>query len=76
MLAYPALDKAFVVETDASIIGLRAVMSQSQDDELCHPVAFASRSSTAAELNYGITELDRLQPSHPSQLLSVTSLHF
>ncbi len=49
---YTALDKAFVVETDASIRGLGAVL---QDDGLCHPVAYASRSLTG---NYGITELE------------------
>ncbi len=54
MLAFPALDKAFVVETDASIKG------QLQDDGLCHPVAYASRSLTAAERNYEITELETL----------------
>ncbi len=39
-LTSTALDKAFVVETDASIKGLGAVLSQLQDDG---PVAYASR---------------------------------
>ena len=60
VLAYPTLDKAFIVETDASILGLGAVLSQTQPDGLCHPVAYASRSLTAAERNYGVTELETL----------------
>ena len=58
VLAYPSLDQAFIVETDASILGLGAVLSQLQQDGFCHPVAYASRSLTAAERNYGITELE------------------
>ncbi len=49
-----------MVETDANIRGLLAVLSQLQEDGLCHPVAYASRSLTAAERNYGITELETL----------------
>ncbi len=60
VLAYPSLDQAFVVETDASILALGAVLSQLQQDELYHPVAYASRSLTAAERNYGVTELETL----------------
>ena len=60
MLAYPSLDKPFVLETDASILGLGAVMSQVQDDGQSHPVAYASRSLTAPERNYAITELETL----------------
>ena len=51
VLSYPALDKDFVLETDASIQGLGAVLSQKQIDGLLHPVAYASRSlSGPAEL--------------------------
>ena len=60
VLAYPSLDKPFVLETDASILGLGAVLSQVQDDGQSHPVAYASRSLTALERNYAITELETL----------------
>ena len=60
VLAYPSFDKPFVVETDASINGLGAVLQQKQDDSKLHPVAYASRSLTDAERNYSITELEVL----------------
>ena len=40
MLAYPSFDKDFALETDASIQGIGAVLSQSQDDGRLHPVAY------------------------------------
>ena len=60
VLAYPAVEKPFVLETDASVRGLGAILSQEQPDGCIHPVGFASRSLTAAETNYGITELETL----------------
>ena len=43
VLAYPSFDKPFTVETDASISGLGAVLSQTQGDTKLHPVAYTSR---------------------------------
>ena len=60
VLAYPLFDKPFTVETDACIEGLGAVLEQMQADAKLHPVAYASRSLTEAERNYGITELEVL----------------
>ena len=60
ILAYPSFEKSFVLETDASIEGLGAVLSQSQEDGLLHPVAYTSRSLTPAERKYSITELETL----------------
>ena len=58
ILSYPALKKPFILETDASILGLIAILSQAQKDVFQHPVAYASRSLTTAERNYGITEFE------------------
>ena len=60
VLAYPDMTKPFVLETDASDSGVDAVLSQPQDDGAFHPVAYASRSLTSAESNYGVTELVEL----------------
>ena len=60
ILAYPNFKRGFVLETDASVKGLGAVLSQGQEDQRLHPVAYASRALSAAEKNYSITELETL----------------
>ena len=60
VLAYPNFSEDFVLETDASIQGLGAVLSQKKQDGKLHPVAYGSRSLTTAERNYSITELETL----------------
>ena len=60
VLAYPAFDKPFTLETDASIQGLGAILSQEQEDRKLHPVAYASRALSSPERNYSITELETL----------------
>lgn len=62
VLAYPKFGPGnqFILETDASITGLGAVLSQMQDDGTIHPVAYASRSTDKHERNYGISELETL----------------
>ena len=49
-----------MLETDASIHGLGAVLAQKQADGKVHPIAYASRSLNCHERNYGITELETL----------------
>ena len=62
VLAYPQFgdQKEFVLETDASKVGLGAVLSQKQEDGNLHPIAYASWKLQPAERNYGITELETL----------------
>ena len=60
ILAYPNFKRGFVLETDASVKGLGAVLSQGQEDQRLYPVAYASRALSAAEKNYSITKLETL----------------
>ena len=60
ILAYPNFTCDFVLETDASMQGVGAVLGQYQDDNKLHPIGYASRALNAAEKRYGITELETL----------------
>lgn len=60
MLVYPTFERDFVLETDASVAGLGAVLSQVQPDGKLHPVAYTSHSLTPQERNYSVTELETL----------------
>ena len=60
VLAFPDFDRSFVLETDASIRGLGAVLSQKQSDGKFHPVAYASCSLSKTEERYSITDLETL----------------
>ena len=63
ILKFPNFEKEFCIETNASLKGLGAVLSQLQDIsgfENIFPVAYASQSLCKAERNYGITDLEGL----------------
>ena len=60
ILVYLDFKKDFVLETDASKLGLGTILSQRQEDNRLHPVAYASQSVSAAEANYTITNLETL----------------
>ena len=48
------------METDASGLGLGAVLAQEVEDGTLYPVAYASRTLQPHEQNYGATELEAL----------------
>lgn len=64
VLMQPDLDAAhdgtnpFVIHTDASSLGLGAVLSQKDAQGNLHPIAYASKGCSAAEQRYGITDLE------------------
>jgi hypothetical protein len=60
ILAYPNFKKPFIIYTDASREGLGAILSQVDDNNLEHPVAYASRSLLPSETKYPVTELEGL----------------
>ena len=59
-LAFADFDKPFLLETDASKLGLGAVLSQKQADSQYHPAAYASQSLTTHEHNYHSTKQEFL----------------
>ena len=57
VLAYPDPNKEYLLKTDASRLGLGAVLSQKQSDGRYYPVAFRSWVLHGAEVNYHSTKL-------------------
>jgi len=60
VLLHPDITKQFVVECDASNFAIGAVLSQYDENNKLHPVAYHSRSLNNAELNYPITDKELL----------------
>ena len=60
VLAFADFKKPLLLETDASIEGLGAVLSQEQENGRYHPVAYASRSLKGGELKYHSSKLEFL----------------
>ena len=60
ILAFPNFSKGFLLATDASGIGLGAVLSQVQEDGSIRPIAYVSHTLQKHECNYGATELEVL----------------
>ena len=60
VLAFADFKKLSLLETDASIEGLGAVLSQKQDDGWYHPIAYASRGLKGGESRYHSSKLEFL----------------
>ncbi len=60
ILAFPNLDAPFYLSTDASQVGIGAVLSQRDEHQREHPVYYASRSLTDAERRYSTIERELL----------------
>ena len=60
VLAYADYTKPFVLHTDASGLGLGAVLYQKQEDETMRPVAYASRCLSKSESKYPAHKLEFL----------------
>ena len=60
VLAFADFDYPFLLETNASKLGLGAVLSQKQADGQYHPVAYTSQSLTTHECNYHSTKQEFL----------------
>jgi hypothetical protein len=60
ILAFPDFSREFRLETDASGLGLGAVLSQEQPDGSTRPLAYASRTLQPHKRNYAATEMEAL----------------
>ena len=60
ILKSPEFEKEFILQTDASDRGVGAVLSQLDDDEKDHPVAYFSRKLLPRETRYSTIEKECL----------------
>ena len=60
ILAFPDYERAFILDTDASDIGIGAVLSQVQEDGSERVIAYASRVLTRPERRYCVTRRELL----------------
>lgn len=58
LLAQPNFKREFVIQCDASNIGVGGVLFQYDDEGREHPIAFVSQKLNRAQRNYTVTELE------------------
>ncbi|XP_062502489.1 uncharacterized protein LOC134179568 [Corticium candelabrum] len=60
VLSFPLFNQEFTLETDASTLGLGAILSQLQADGKLYPFDYVSRALNEAEINYSISKIETL----------------
>ena len=60
VLAFPNFDQEFILETDASGVGLGATLAQEQQDGTVRPIGYGSQTLQQPEKKYGATELEAM----------------
>jgi hypothetical protein len=60
ILAHPILTDPFELEVDASGFAMGAVLLQKKEDGKKHPIAYYSKTLSAAERNYDVYDLELL----------------
>ena len=60
LLAYPDMDRPFILTTDASGVAISYILSQKDTEGVEHVISYAGRALRNAELNYGITDKEGL----------------
>ena len=59
-LAYPDMERPFILTTDASNVAISYILSQKNQDNVEHVIAYAGRGLRNAEINYSITDKEGL----------------
>ena len=60
ILLHPNPQKQYILECDACNVAIGSLLSQYDDDNKLHPIAYYSRSLNSAEINYSITDKELL----------------
>jgi hypothetical protein len=58
VLAHPVLTDPFKLEVDASGFAMGTVLLQKKEDRKKHPIAYYSKTLSAAERNYNVYDLE------------------
>ena len=56
VLSYPNFKQEFILQTDASDVGVGAILSQHDKDGVEHVIAYSSKAISPRERNYSTTE--------------------